>query len=164
MTNVLIVYYSLTGNTKEVAETIAAKFDAFVEPIIDSQKRSGFFGYLRSGYEGMTGKRAMIKKPEKHPEQFDLVIVGTPVWAGGMASPVRSYLANHPPHPAKLAVFCTSGGPQNKKVLQEMVKLAGQSSVAGLGLSSTDLESAAFKDKVDEFVIQIKAGMVDLAA
>lgn len=152
MTNTLVVYYSLTGNTKEVAELIATKLDAFVEPIKDSGKRSGILGYIRSGYEGMTGKRAMIKKPEKHPDQFDLVIVGSPIWAGGMASPVRSYLANHPLKSARLVVFCTSDGTDHAKVLKDMAALAGQEPVATLGLSSTELESGAHKGKIDAFV------------
>jgi flavodoxin len=163
MTNTLVVYYSLTGNTKEVAEIIAVEMDAFLEPIIDSVKRKGFFGYMRSGYEGMRRKRSVIKKPEKHPDQFDLVIVGSPTWVGGMASPVRSYLANHPLKSAKLATFCTSGGPQNAKVLADMAALSGQTPVATLGLSQSDIESGAHKNKIDAFITAVKAGSAELA-
>jgi flavodoxin len=159
MTNTLVVYYSLSGNTKDVAEIIAAEFDAFLEPIQDSVKRSGFLGYMRSGFEGLTGKRSVIKKPEKHPEQFDLVIVGSPVWAGNMSSPVRSYLSNHPIKSSKFAAFCTSGGPQNKKALADMSNLALQSPIATLGLSNAELESGKHKEKIETFIATIKSGL-----
>ena len=160
MTNTLVVYYSLTGNTKEVADIIAVEMDAFVEPIVDSVKRTGFLGYMRSGFEAMRRKPSVIKKPEKHPEQFDLVIVGSPTWVGGMASPVRSYLANHPLNSAKLAIFCTSGGPSNKKTLTDMAELARKTPVATLGLSKSEIESGAHKAKIDAFITSVKAGSV----
>lgn len=159
MTNTLVVYYSLTGNTKDVAETIAGEFDAFVEPIQDSVKRTGFLGYMRSGFEAMTSKLSVIKKPEKHPEQFDLVIVGSPVWVGSMASPVRSYLSNHPVKSAKFAAFCTSGGPKNSKALADMTALAMQKPVATLGLSNAELESGEHKRKIETFIAAIKSDL-----
>ena len=164
MTNILVVYYSLSGSTKEVAELIAAELDAFVEPIIDASNRSGFLGYMRSGLEALIGKRAVIKKPEKHPEQFDLVIVGSPVWVGSMATPVRSYLANHPLESGELALFCTSGGPKNEKALKDMAALAGQSPVASFGVSAAEMKTGALKRKVDEFTAKIRANSVDYSA
>jgi flavodoxin len=156
MTNTLVVYYSWTGNTKQVAEMIAGNLGAFIEPIVEVKPRKrGWLNYMRAGFEGMRGMKTMIKKPEKHPEQFDRIIIGSPVWAGGMAPPVRSYLSNHQIPDGKIAVFCTSGGGGNAKVLREMATLVGQSPIARLSLSQKDLESGALKDKIDAFTASL---------
>lgn len=80
---VLVVYYSQTGNTKLVAEAIAESLNADIEEISDEKDRAGVFGFLRSGYEAIFKKLTETQQPIKHkPEEYDLTIIGSPVWAG----------------------------------------------------------------------------------
>jgi len=45
----LVVYYSLSGNTKFAAETIAAELGADIVEIVDLKKRQGKLAFLSNG-------------------------------------------------------------------------------------------------------------------
>jgi multimeric flavodoxin WrbA len=44
------------------------------------------------------------------PRDYAVVVLGTPVWAGNMSSPVRAYINQHRAEIRNLALFCTQGG------------------------------------------------------
>jgi len=95
MSNILCVYYSRTGNTEKLMQEIAQELgNCEIVKLEDGINRSGLFGWLRSGMDAMARKIPPVAKPEtKLPlDQYDLVIIGTPVWAGRCSSPARSFL------------------------------------------------------------------------
>ena len=105
----LVVYYTRTGNARFVAETIAAEIGADVEEVIDLKKRTGVLGYLSGGSDARRGKETEIASTKKSPAEYDLVIVGTPVWAGRPAPAILTYLKKHDFADKKVAVFFTQG-------------------------------------------------------
>ena len=94
MRDVLCIYYSRTGNTKRVMETIAKEMDAELLALTDGVERSGLRGWLRSGMDAMRKDCPDVLpfETERKLENYRLVIVGTPVWAGRCSSVVRSFL------------------------------------------------------------------------
>ena len=46
----LVVYYTRTGTTQQLARWIAAAVDADLERIVDRSRRGGVLGYLRSSW------------------------------------------------------------------------------------------------------------------
>ena len=94
MSDVLCIYYSRTGNTQRVMEDIAASLDAESVRIRDGVERSGWRGYLRCGLDAMRKDTAPLLhfETDRPLEDYRLVIIGTPVWAGRCASPVRALL------------------------------------------------------------------------
>lgn len=113
---VLVAYYSRSGITKRVAEYLSRSFGFDLDEI-SSGSRKGLFGYVKSGYESASNKKPRIFF-NKNPDDYDLVIVGTPVWAGTVSSPVRSYLdfcKN-----VDVAAFSTLGGNNSGKTFKEI--------------------------------------------
>lgn len=147
----LVVFYSRSGRTRKVAQALSERLQADVEEIRDTRKRTGLFGFLVSGFEAWRKKPATILPIEKDPRGYDLVVVGTPVWASNMSSPVRAYLAQNRAGLPQVAFFCTCGGPDNEHVLAEMEDLAGKQALARLILTEADLESDAYLDKIRAF-------------
>ena len=94
MSDVLCIYFSRTGNTKKAMEEIAQALDAELVEITDGQDRTGWRGYLRSGMEAMRRSTRPIKpiETEKNLEEYRLVVLGTPVWAGRCSSVMRAFL------------------------------------------------------------------------
>jgi flavodoxin len=43
---VLVVFYSKTGHTREIAQDIAKHLDADLEEITDQKKRTGLLGFI----------------------------------------------------------------------------------------------------------------------
>ncbi|MFH2027554.1 MAG: hypothetical protein ABIJ08_00305 [Nanoarchaeota archaeon] len=86
----LITYYSRTGTTRKVANEIAVQLGCDTDEIIDKTKRSGPLGYITSGRDAMKKSLTEIET-KKDPSQYDLVIIGTPIWAWTMAPAIRTY-------------------------------------------------------------------------
>ncbi len=106
----LVVYYSRTGNARFVAETIAAEVGADVEEVIDLKKRSGIFGYLSGGSDARRGRETEIAPTKKSPEGYDLIIVGSPIWAGRATPAITTYLRKNDLSGKKVAIFFVQGG------------------------------------------------------
>ena len=94
MRDILCMYYSRTGATRQAMTEIAQALDAELVELTDGVDRSGARGYLRSGMDAM--RRATLPlapyETERPLSDYRLVILGTPVWAGRCASPVRGFL------------------------------------------------------------------------
>lgn len=136
----LVVVYSRTGNTLSVAKRIAKELDANLEIIKDKTNREGILGFLRSGYESVRKKVPAIVEPKYDPRDFDLVIIGTPIWAGSMSSPVRAYILRFHGQFKRVAFFATSAGGSHDKALNEMAELAEAKPLAKIDISLNQLK------------------------
>lgn len=106
---ILIVYYSKTGVTRLVAEKIAETVGAPLEEITEEGGRSGVAGQLRSVYQVLFNQFTRIGDLGRDPADYDLVVVGTPVWAGRASTPVTTFLKKYQSSIKRLAVFLTHG-------------------------------------------------------
>lgn len=148
----LVVYYSRTGHTKKVAHAIADTLGCEIEEIVDTQDRSGAMGYILAGRDASMGRPAKIVEPKCDPLKYDIVIVGTPVWAWTVSAPVRAYLAQNAGKIREAAFFSTYGGSGGQKVLEIMGELCGKKPLAGLHLTTADVAQGSYGEKLKEFV------------
>jgi flavodoxin len=155
MGNILIVYYSRTGFTGRVAKEIATATGAESEALCEPTDRKGFFHYLRSGHEALAGRLTPIRPTVHDPAVFDLVILGTPVWAGRMSSPMRTYMSKHRRAFRRLAFFCTQHASGADKVFRGMAALAGKEPVATLALNDRAIRTGDHKGEIVRFVEQL---------
>lgn len=127
----LVAYYSRTGTTKKVADAIAQKLNADAEEIEDTVDRSGARGYLISGRDAMKRRLTKLKPIKFNPAEYDLVIIGTPIWGWTMSVPVRAYITEQKDNfNNKVAFFCTMGGAGDKKAFKEMEEMIGKKPAA----------------------------------
>ena len=125
-----MVYYTRTGNARFVAETIAAEIGADIEEVIDLKKRSGLIGWLNGGRDARQGKETEIAPTKKDPADYDLIVVGTPIWAGKPTPAINTYLKKNPLSGKKLAVFFSQGG-RKPQGMEAVKALASDSRWAG---------------------------------
>ena len=94
MSDVLCLYYSRSGQTKAAMWEIAGELNAELVEISDGVDRSGTRGYIRAGMEAMrrSTRPLLPVQTEKPLGEYRLVIIGSPVWAGRCASPIRGFL------------------------------------------------------------------------
>jgi flavodoxin len=148
----LIVYYSRTGMTKKAAESIKEKTGWEIEEIIDNKDRRGAIGYILSGRDAMLKKAADIKDTMHNPAEYDMVIVGTPIWSFTVSSPIRTYLNKQTGNFKKAAFFCTMDGSGFEKTFSEMEKASGVKPEKTLALADKEIIDGSFMIKVDEFI------------
>ena len=97
MSKILCVYYSRTGKTEALMQEIAGELSCEAVKLEDGVDRSGLRGWLYSGMQAMARKVTPVNKPETQLplSEYDLVILGTPVWAGRCSAPMRSFLLEY---------------------------------------------------------------------
>ena len=151
----LVVYYSRTGMTRKVGEKIAAALQCDMEELIDTRNRSGAWGWLRGGGDATRSKQTAIRKIEKEPGVYDLVIIGTPVWAFTMTPAVRTYITEHWQCLKEVAFFCTMGGSGDARTFRKMEKLCGKKPAALLALKEQEVKAGAFDDRIKAFAAEL---------
>lgn len=150
--NILVIYYSRTGTTAELAEAIARPLGADLERIQDTKKREGFFGFMRSMRDAFRRGSSPIRPLSVDPAAYDLVIIGTPDWGQSVAAPTRAFLASQKGRLKSVAFFLTDGTSDHAKVFQDMMELVGSKPVATLGIPHADVVNDRFQSQVDAFV------------
>ena len=120
----LVAYFSLEGNTKCIGDSIASTLDADVEEIktvkpIESGK---FINYYWGGKKEHPDEKVEIQQLRKDPNEYDMIIIGTPVWAWAPAPPIYSFLQDLKIQGKKIALFTCSEG-ERGKTFQKMEKL-----------------------------------------
>ncbi len=151
MANVLVVFYSRSGNTQALAHALATAGGWDCEALHDPTRRGGLLGALRSGWQALRAEPAPIAPLEHDLGDYDLVVVGTPVWNHRVSSPVRAFLERHRAELRRVALFVTCHGNGARRVLAEMAALAGREPVTTLAVRARELDALAFDD-VEYFV------------
>jgi flavodoxin len=120
-----IVYYSRTGNTRQVAKTLEEKLKekkAEVDLIeIEHVKRPGFFA---AGKAASKQLELPIKNTDFNMEKYDVILAGSPTWAG-RPSPFITIFINKAENMKgkKIAIFGTGMSPINKREqFKEIIK------------------------------------------
>lgn len=116
-----VVYFSLEGNTeyvvqriKEVLQAGGANLEEDVtilklEPVQPYSTGKGKF--LKGGVAAMAGSKPQLKPYRFDPKEYDVLILASPVWAGTIAPPLRTFLLANKLKGQKvgLALCSTSG-------------------------------------------------------
>ncbi len=123
----LVVYYSLEGNTKLVADAVTRAIEADTVRLVpaDQPSASGAARYFWGGRAAIMKKAPKLEPLEFIPEEYDLVFLGTPVWAWTFAPPIRSFLRDHDLSGKKVALFCCHGGGPGKAIEKLESAVAG---------------------------------------
>jgi len=162
---VLMVYYSRTGVTRKATDKIAellreAGVEVKAEEIGEAKRRGGFRGWLGWIRDATRRRTAPIEPVEADLTAYDLVAVGTPVWAWSASTPVRTFCDSHGGKAKQVAFYCTMGGSGDKGAFKAMEELCGKTPVATLAL----IERHVRKDDEEKFLAKAKEFAVKIAA
>ena len=112
----LVVYFSATGNTKAVAETLAELQGADIYEIVPEQP---YTDEDLNYNDRTTRATAEQNDPDARPaiqgsitdfEQYEVVYVGYPIWWGDMPRILYTFFDTYDFSGKTIAPFCTSGG------------------------------------------------------
>ena len=159
MPRILVVYFSRTGHTRAIAKQLAAKLGADVEEIFDPTRRTGFFGYQRSGFQAFFHRLPPIAPAVHNPHDYDLVVIGTPVWDMSVSAPVRAYLRRYRVELPRVAFFCTCGAMGGERAFGQMSKECDRHPVATMVLTERELAGPAVPISIARFMVHIRAAL-----
>lgn len=99
MYKTLVVYYSMGGNTDYVAHQIAEKTGAKllrIEPVT-AYPDKGLKKFLWGVKSALMSEQPPLQPYTFEIDDYDRIVFGFPVWAGTVAPPLRSFVADNLP-------------------------------------------------------------------
>ena len=106
----VVVFYSLTGNTRTVAKTIAKELKADLCEVEEVKKRNRFIAYFTGSFAASKDKCSEIKPLALNIHDYDLILLGSPIWAGKPVPAINAFISNTDFKHKKVIVFFTMGG------------------------------------------------------
>ena len=159
----LVACYTRTGNTHALGHRIAVALDAPIEDIADRVERRGIAGYLRSGRDAWFAHVPEILPSDHDPGEYDLVVIGTPVWNWSLSGPARAYLKRHASRLPRVAFFCTMGGSGSERVFRQMEQASGRAPVATFARTQAQLSAPDLDNAVEAFASLVRARIAKAA-
>jgi flavodoxin len=164
----LIVYYSFTHNNEMLADELRSLISADVCKIEEVKKRTGFTILL----DLLLRRTPKLKEFHLTQGLYDHCIFIAPIWAGQVASPMKSFLLQEKRNIGMYSFLTLCGGVQgqNQKISRQLSTLVGHDALHVIELTLTDLASEKeipklnsayrlqpndllfFKDKLNQFV------------
>ena len=120
----LVVYFSFGGDTKFIAEKIAATLGAEVVALNTKKKypTKGLWKYFWCGKSVIFGEKPKLTNKNMDLGRYETIIIGTPVWAGSYTPPVRSFISQYKFRNKKIALFACHGGNGTEKCFAKLKK------------------------------------------
>lgn len=131
----LFAYYSLEGNCRALGACMADAVGGVVDeirPVVQSIPEKGFLRLLKGGKESFMKETPELLPAAENPREYELVVVGGPVWAWNMSPPVRTFLMQNHWKGVSVALFCMHRGGRGftLSAMRGLVEEAGGSVVA----------------------------------
>lgn len=126
----LVVFYSYTGHTKMIAENIQRKLNCDILEIKPVKPYSTDYQTVvdEEQNNSSVGKTPDIQKIDKNLNDYDEIIVGTPVWWYTIAPVIRTFLTQNDLSNKTIKPFATNAGWLGH-TFQEIQKLCPDSRV-----------------------------------
>ncbi len=116
----LVVFYSLSGNTEIVAKTIAKELKADLCRVEETRKRNRFLVYMTGGFAAFRDKCSEIKPVALDVHDYDLIFLGSPVWASRPVPAINAFISSTDFKNRKVIVFFTMGGEEYRKAVSNI--------------------------------------------
>lgn len=159
VTNALVVYFSSSGNTKSVAEAIAAECGADLYEIVPEQPYTDD----DLNYNDRDSRSTVeMNDPDSRPviagegmdlSVYDVVYVGYPIWWGDMPRILYTFFDTYDLSGKTIAPFCTSGGSGLSGTPGTIAGLEPEATVTDglhIGSGSASAPEAAVTEWLDE--------------
>ena len=151
MADILCIYYSRTGKTRSVMTEIAGSLDAELVEITDGVDRAGFFGAVRSCLDAVRRSTRFLEhfQTEKDLKDYDLVIIGTPVWAGRCSSITREFLKKYGRDLRRTAYVITRADEKNhqEQVFDQMDLYTAAPRICAASIRAGDVGEAFWREE-----------------
>lgn len=123
----LVLFYSLEGHVRQLAEAIAEGTGAEVAELKpkDDIPSKGFLRYVKGGSQVLRKEKPEIRPLPADPSEYDILFIGSPVWAGGYTPALRTFFSNYNLEGKKAALFTSHRGGKGTALDQMAEALEG---------------------------------------
>lgn len=120
----VFIYFSLTGNLDLVANQYKEKgIDVIKVELLKKFPKTKFFMILKGGFLAAKNAKTPIKDVNLDITNYDLVIIGSPIWNGRLSSPINTVLDRLDLTNKQVEFVFSAGSGEGKKALEKVNSL-----------------------------------------
>jgi flavodoxin len=158
--NILVAYFSHTGNTREIANQIHERVggDIFEIVTVDLYPNDYNACVDKAKQEQNDNSRPVLATKVEKMDSYDVVFVGYPIWWETMPMAVFTFLEEYDFSGKTIIPFCTHEGSDLGSSVEDIKKLCPQSTILeGLAVRGSNVNNA--QNDVSEWLREI--GMIE---
>lgn len=155
----LVVYYSLTGKTKLVAQAIAEALNARLLEITETKPRKrGPSLYAIGGFEAKMNKGSKISPIDADLKQYERVFIGSPIWNSRPVPAINAFIHKTDFEARSVVPFFTMAGDNSHTALANITakieksggKVAGSFAMKSHKVSDEEMMASA-KEAIKDY-------------
>ncbi len=161
---ILVVYYSKTGKTKEIAHSIANELadgnEVKMRRIKMKTERNLLATYLLDAKKAIKREKPEIEVTDYDHTDYEFIFLGTPVWSAKPAPAINTYLDRSDFKDKKVALFVTlgmTGGEKVVKILSEEIEKKGGKIIDSIIIKTGLFRKKEMIEKAKEFAKKLKS-------
>lgn len=116
----IILYYSRTRKTAQVAETLQKELKSDILEIKDAKNRNNALNYMSAAIDAFRENKTSIIPPTVELSSYGLIYVGSPVWAAKPTPAVVSLIDSCDFQGKDVIIFVTAGRSGSTRTIQRM--------------------------------------------
>jgi flavodoxin len=125
---ILIIYHSLTGNTKACCEALQQALGADAIEVKDLVDRSGSWGFFKTAIGSLLSMYTKIEPKNPDLSSYPNIILGAPIWTGKLSMAIRTLIDTNRFDGKKVIIFTTTNAFEEEKYKEkskDLVRKAG---------------------------------------
>ena len=149
-----IVYYTLNGNCDFVAKELKSRLNADTIRLqaSDQRQRGGAAKFLWALGMAFKRKNPLLKSYSFDPNAYDLIVIGTPIWASSPAPPIEAFISDTGLAGKKVALYICHMGKNEGAMDKFKTMFAGSSIIAAAEFKAAIKTPDDTKRQIEEWV------------
>ncbi|KAA6393679.1 MAG: hypothetical protein EZS28_010795 [Streblomastix strix] len=160
MARALVVYYSLSGTTKQVADILVTELQKIrIETIVEVIKctQAEGAGMAKQGFRTVFGTKYVLDNPPQNdPREFEYVLIGSPIWSLGNTPVLDEWmkLVKFDTTKTKFGAFIQCFGTFYNKIFNKIEKVVGKPLTAKVPIFQKEAKNSPeiITKKIEDFV------------
>jgi hypothetical protein len=153
MSKVLVVVYSWTGTSRRLAELLCSWQHWVLGEIHEARPGRGT---ARCILDSIFHRQPDIHYAGPEPDDFDAVVLVSPVWAHRLAGPMRSFVASRRSRLRSVAVISMIEHEDATTAVSEVAQFLGCHSFVDVSVTRQELENGSFAPKLESFADDVE--------
>jgi flavodoxin len=157
MMKVCTIFNSYSGNTRSVAERVHATCGGKLVEVTSKEYSSRITAYTIGCYRAMKGLSDSIEPSSIDVSSDDLIVIGTPVWAGRATPAINAAVAALSGCTGKKAVIFATCGGKARDTLPILKAALGEKGVTVTGEFVFDKKGVQDPGMVNEMIAAVRS-------
>lgn len=156
-----VIYHSHSGVTRSLAQKIKNACGADLIEVMPKKSYNALSVYAVGGYRAMKDAQDPIEQKKIDVAGYDLIILGTPVWAGKPTPAVNAAITTLKGYESKKAIVvvtCKSQPGQTAGIIRKRLETMGMKVIGVFVFTAADLKDGK---KLNELIVAVNASMTE---